>query len=404
MPRYKYTAYDFKGQQVLGERVAQNPEALKMQLKNEKLTLKNFSELKGNGEKKELFKFGSKSIREVEKINFTREIGIMLESGLSLLGALGVQENMVKKKFLKEFVASLRETINRGGTLYGGFIPYKQYFGDIYINLVRVGEVSGTLGKTMLDLSELLEKNDEIKKKVKSAMIYPAVVLFITFCISGFLVIYVLPNFVKMFTDSGVKLPFITQFLLDISVFVREKSLFVIAAVFLLIFLIRNSLKTRKGKIVAVKLIYNIPLIGDLMLKSVALRFSRTLSTLLESGITVLKSFEISSLAVGDPVFEDKMKKAGEDIQSGGKIANALNSTGYFSIAAVTMVAVGEESGEIIGMLKKIADYNERQLNQVIRDTISLIEPIMMVILGVVVGTIVIAIYLPMFDMISTIK
>lgn len=403
MPKYNYVAYNLKGERFSGEYTASNPENLKAQLKNNKLILNSYTEKKGD-KKKELFVFGGNKISDIEKINFTRELGVMIESGLSLLSALGVQENMIKKPFFKKFIFNLKEVINRGGSLYSGFTPYYKNFGDIYINLIRIGELSGTLGKTLTDLSELLEKNDEIKKKVKSALVYPGVVLFITLSISSFLIIYVLPSFVKMFTDSGVKLPFITQLLLDMSAFIRGKYLFVIATIVIAVFSMKKSLSTLEGKKLAIRILYKIPVIGNLVLQSVTLRFSRTLATLLDAGISVIKSLEVASQGVDDPIFEDKIKVVVDEIQAGGKIASALDKTKYFSIATITMIAVGEQSGEIVSMLKKIADFNERQLNQVIRDSLSLIEPLMMVVLGVIVGTIVIALYLPMFEMINTIK
>lgn len=403
MPKYKYVAYNLKGERVLGESSAQNPENLKFQLKTNKLILNSYTTI-GEKEKKEFSLFKSKTISETEKINFTRELGVMIESGLSLLSALGVQESMVKKHFLKEIVLNLKEVINRGGSLFSGFNSYRKNFGDIYVNLIKIGELSGTLGKTLVDLSELMEKNDDIRKKVRSALVYPGVVLFITLTISSFLILNVLPAFLKMFTDSGVKLPFLTQFLLDISIFIRKNYIFVIISIVITLFLLKKFFSTLEGKKLGMKIVYRIPVIGNLILMSVTLRFSRTFSTLLDAGISVVKSLEIASQGVGDPLFEEKIKIVNSEIQAGGKIASSLDKTKYFTIATVTMIAVGEESGEIVSMLKKIANYNERQLNQVIRDSMALIEPIMMVILGFIVGSIVLALYLPMFEMINTIK
>lgn len=394
--RYSYEATDLKGKVSRGIREAENPEQLKKILKVERLILKTFKEQRGSSGIKRPKRLGKPEI-----VNFTRELGVMIESGLSLTAALNIQERMQRKGILKNLIIELRDNIISGNSFFSGFLRYENSFGPTYINLIKVGEISGTLGKTLEELSNLLEKNEEIRKKVRGAMVYPTTVMIITIMITGGLIVFVLPAFTSMFTETGVKLPFITQFLLDISRFLRTQWYSALGGAIVGSVILKNILKTKKGKVIKNRILYRLPLLGNLVRESVALRFTRTLGTLLEGGVSVVRSLEISSQSIGDPYFEDKIAEVTAEVQSGERIATSLQKTGFFDVATISMISVGEESGELVEMLRKIADYSERHLNYIIRDALTLIEPIMVVFLGMVVGSIILAMYLPMFEMIN---
>ncbi|MGL5684716.1 MAG: type II secretion system F family protein, partial [Vagococcus fluvialis] len=200
---------------------------LKKNLKADNLTLKSYTLEKSNSKN-----ITKKKLKQSELISFTREVCIMLESEISLLEALTIQETMTKSISLKGFISNLKKSINQGEPFYTGLLPYEDQLGPTYVNLVHAGEISGTLGKTMNEIADLLEKNSEIKQKINSALAYPIAVLSITVLISSFLIVFVLPSFVKMFTDSGVKLPFLTQLLLDISAFIRGNIIAIIVFIF----------------------------------------------------------------------------------------------------------------------------------------------------------------------------
>lgn len=396
MPLYNYQATDLKGKKVSGTKEAENPEQLKKILKNERLIVKSFS-LKKDIE----ISIFPKRINENQVISFTRELAVMVESGLSLLGALNVQDETLKKGELKKLVGKLKRNITEGNSLFSGFMEYKNIFGPTYINLIRVGEISGTLSKTMEELAYLLEKNQEIRKKVKGAMVYPVTVMIITLIITTGLILFVLPSFTVMFTDTGVPLPFLTQLLLDISDAIRAHWMATIGIIVTSAFILKKVFRTEVGMEIKNRILYNIPVLGPLLRESVTLRFTRTLATLMEGGVSVIKSLEIAAESIGDPYFIKKIGEVQEDIRSGGRIAKSLEKTKFFSIPTISMISVGEESGEIVTMFKKISDYNEKHLNYIIRDALTLIEPIMVVFLGLMVGTIIIAMYLPMFEMIN---
>lgn len=397
MPLYNYQAVDLKGKKYSGIKEAENGEQLKNILKLERKILKSYSEKKPSMD----ISLFPKTISENQVISFTRELAVMIESGLSLLGALNVQDESLKKGELKNLIGKLKRNITEGNSFFSGFMDYKNVFGPTYINLVRVGEISGTLAKTMDELALLLEKNQEIRKKVKGAMVYPVTVMIITLIITGGLIVFILPAFTAMFTDTGTPLPFLTQFLLDISDGIRNHWLSVIGLMVTIPFILKRVFRTEKGMEIKNRILYNIPIFGPLMREAVTLRFTRTLATLLEGGVSVTKSLEISAESIGDPYFIKKIKGVEEEIRSGGRIAKSLQKTEFFSIPTISMISVGEESGEIVSMFKKISDYNEKHLNYIIRDALTLIEPIMVVFLGGIVGTIILAMYLPMFDMIN---
>ncbi len=420
MPIFKYEAVDLKGVKVSGERESASLQELQKSLKQEKVILRSYKEIKaktpskapktdagGNVEVKKMTFLESLTMERINNdqlIAFTRELAVMIESGLSLLGALNVQNTMMKKKNeMKKLVEDLRTRITQGQTFYSGFAPYEERFGSIYVNLVKVGEVSGNLGSILGELAELLEKNEEIKRKVKSAMTYPITVMSITIIITAFLIVKVLPTFVQMFSGTGVALPGITQFLLDISDFL--KAYWWKAGIFLAVFgtIMGKYLKTENGKKNKNRLMYQAPILGILFRQSVTLRFCRTLGTLMDGGVSVIRSFDIAAESVGCPYFLEKINEAKEEIQGGGRIATSLQRTQFFSVATISMMAVGEESGELTKMLKKIAAYNERELNNIIADALTLIEPAMTVMLGGIIGTIVMAMYLPMFDMMGAV-
>lgn len=397
MPLYSYQAVDLKGKKYSGTKEAESVEQLKNILKMERKILKSSSEKKPAMD----ISIFPKTIKENQVIGFTRELAVMVESGLSLLGALNVQDETIKKGELKVLIAKLKRNITEGNSFFSGFMDYKNVFGPTYINLVRVGEISGTLGKTLEELAILLEKNQEIRKKVKGAMVYPVTVMIITLVITAGLILFVLPSFTSMFVETGVPLPFITQLLLDISDGIRSHWLIGIGSVVGLSFVMKRVFRTEKGMEIKNRIFYKIPVLGELIRESVTLRFTRTLATLLEGGVSVTKSLEIAAESIGDPYFIKKIKSVEEEIRSGGRIAKSLQKTNFFSIPTISMISVGEESGEIVSMFKKISDYNEKHLNYIIRDALTLIEPLMVVFLGLMVGSIILAMYLPMFEMIN---
>lgn len=400
MSVYKYCAYDLKGKLIEGKIDVESAIQLKKNLKADRLTLKSYTiEKSGN---KDIF--NKKKLRQSELISFTREVCIMLESEISLLESLTIQETMTKSPSLKGFISNLKKSINQGEPFYTGLLPYEDQLGATYVNLVHAGEISGTLGKTMSELADLLEKNAEIKQKINSALAYPIAVLSITVLISSFLVVFVLPSFVKMFTDSGVKLPFLTQLLLDISSFIRGNIIIILIIIFSFVVFLKKFLATTKGKKIKNRILYRIPIFGKLILESVTLRFTRTLATLLEAGVSILKSLEIAAVSVGDPLFTEKILKVKEEVQSGIPISSSLNRTNYFSIATISMINVGEKSGRTVIILKKLASTNEKHFDQFVKGAITLIEPLIMIFMGVIIGSVVLALYLPMFDMISAVK
>jgi type IV pilus assembly protein PilC len=338
-------------------------------------------------------------IKEKEIIVFARQFSTMINAGLPIvqcLEMLGVQE---QNKVFAKIILAIKIDIEAGSTLSEALKKYPKIFDSLFVNLVSAGEAGGILDKILIRLSNYMEKNSKLKSKVKGAMVYPASVLIISFAVVSILLIKVVPVFSKMFTGMGQALPGPTQFLVNASEFTRSNFLYIIAGIVLLIVALKKIYSTEKGKRTIDQYLLRAPIFGDLLKKVAVAKFSRTLSTMLGSGVPIIEGLDIVSRTAGNKIIEEALQETKKKISEGKTISEPLSESGIFPPMVVQMIAVGENTGSLDGMLSKIADFYDDEVDAAVSSMTSLLEPLMMVFLGGIVGGMIICMYLPIFKM-----
>jgi type IV pilus assembly protein PilC len=396
---YKYTAMDLKGKKISGEIDAENKEDLKRILRGKKLTL--LKEKKVSKGKKQGGVLNR--VRPKDIAIFTRQLATMLEGGVGLLRCFTVLEKQCEKPKLKTSVGEIRKDISGGKSLSYSLSKHPQYFDSLYVSMVKAGEASGSLDTILNRIAQSQEKAEEIKGKIKTATIYPTIVLVLSFSIVFLLMSFVIPNFVVLFEDTGVPMPGLTVLVIGISKWFNRNWYWIIIGIIIVVFLGIKYHKTKKGKRNFHRVVMKLPLFGKIFMKASIARFSRTLETLLDSGVPILTAFDIVADTVGNILMGESIREVKEKIKSGHSIAKPLDETGSFPPMVINMIDVGEESGELVKMLSKLADFNERELEETIRDSLAAFEPLMILVMALTVGVIVVAMYLPVFSLSDTI-
>lgn len=394
MATYKYIAKNLKGKKVRGVKNSISERELKALLKREKLLLISAKEVEEKENSKERFKI----VKGKDIAILTRELAAMLDGGVSLLRSVTILSTQDKKPGVKKALMQIKEDISSGYPFSHALSKHK-YFDSLYVNMVKSGEESGNLDVVMERIAKALENAEEIKGKVKGALIYPTVVLSMTMGVIFLLVAFVLPTFVEIFASTGAEIPPLTAGVMAVSLFCNKYWYLIIIAIVGFIFGIKKIIKTKKGKRVFNRIQLKLPLFGPVIKKAINARFTRVLATLLESGVPILRSFEIVADSVGNEIVGDSILVVKKEIEAGESISKPLEKAGMFPAMVVNMIDVGEESGNLVEMLNKVADFNERELEQAIRDMLAMFEPIIILILGVVVGVLVVAMYLPIFGL-----
>jgi general secretion pathway protein F len=329
---------------------------------------------------------------------FTRQLADLLGSGLTIMNSLDILSKQTENKRLRGVVAEIRDHIKSGNTFASSLNHYPSIFSPLYISMVYSGEASGTMEGVLNRLADFLEEQEEFKTKVQAALAYPALMASVGLVTIIVLLTFVMPRVVGIFEDLGQALPFITLMLLGISNFMRTYWYIAVASVLFLVFLIRQISRTPEGKSFLDSLKSNFPILGLLLKKTDIARFARTLGTLLNNGVTILQSLEIVEGIVSNELAKKEIKEAFTKVRDGSPLARALTEGTYFPLFVTNMIAVGEESGQLESALLKVADSYERETDKMIKIVSSLIEPIMILVMGLVVGFIVISILLPIFQ------
>ncbi len=396
---YSYSAMDLKGKKIKGKMEAESKEDLKRLLRGQKLTLLKEKKL-SEGQKKEglLNRVKTKDIAI-----FTRQLSTMLEGGVGLLRSFTVLEKQSEKPKLKSVVGEIRKDISAGKSLSYSLSKHPKYFDSLYVSMVKAGEASGALDTILNRIAISQEKAEEIKGKIKTALIYPSIVLVLAFSIVFLLLTFVIPNFVVLFEDTGVPMPALTVMVIGISKWFNKNWYWILLGIGIFVFLGYKYHKTTKGKRNFHRIIMRTPLFGKIFMKASIARFSRTLETLMDSGVPILTAFDIVADTVGNVIMGESIREVREKIKSGHSIAKPLEETGSFPPMVINMIDVGEESGELVKMLSKLADFNERELEETIRDSLAAFEPMVILIMALTVGIIVVAMYLPVFSLTDTI-
>jgi type IV pilus assembly protein PilC len=346
--------------------------------------------------------FEKKTVKSKTLMIFTRQLATLIDAGLPLLKGLDVLAKQEKDKVLKKTIRSLADSVQGGSTFSESLAQHPRIFNKLYINMVKAGELGGVLEVVLIRLAEFQEKAQKLKNKVTSAMIYPVIVLFISVLILGFLLMFIVPQFEKIFNDllEGAELPALTQFVIGASEMVQDKWWIFLLIIVALVVTYKLLVATDAGERAVDRLKLGTPLMGDLIRKSSISRFSRTLGTLVSSGVPILQALTITRETAGNRVIADAITKVHDSVKEGESVVQPLEASRVFPPMVISMIDVGEETGQLPDMLLKIADVYDDEVDNSVAGLTSLLEPIMIVFLAVIVGTIVIALFLPLIEII----
>ena len=400
MPAYKWEGKTLKGVIKKGEMEAPNESAIRTHLRQQNIVP---TKIVAKG-KEVQFSFSlGKKVKDRSIAIFTRQLATMIDAGLPLVQSLEILAVQQENKTFKNIIREIREDVEGGSTFAGALKKHPKAFSELYTNLVVAGEEGGILDNILNRLANYIEKAEALKKKVKSALVYPSTIVGVAVIVVMILMIFVIPVFESMFKGAGQTLPLPTLIVLAMSKFVKSYILFIIPAIGILIFLFRRYYKTENGRAVIDSLLLKAPVFGPLFQKIAVARFSRTLGTLVSSGVPILDGLSIVSRTSGNKTIETAILKARSSIKEGETIAEPLNRSGVFPPMVIQMISVGESTGALDSMLSKIADFYEEEVDVAVANLTSLLEPFLMMFLGVVIGGVVISMYLPIFQMASAV-
>ena len=398
MPTFTYTARNPNGELKSASIDAPSRDDVVNQLRRQRLTIIKVDEEKVRAKKTG----GGISMRDI--VIFTRQFSTMINPGLPLVQALDILARQSENKALAAVVRDVVFDVESGNTVADAMRKHPKAFSDLYTNMVAAGEAGGILDTILNRLAIFMEKNDALVRKVKGAMIYPTVIM----CVAGLCVVIllwkVIPVFASMFGSVGMELPLPTQIVIAASNFLNAYWYLLIAGGAGLAFTIKKYYSTPNGQLVIDRLMLHTPVLGDVLRKSAVSRFTRTLGTLISSGVSILDGLEITARTSGNRVVQDAIMGSRASIAGGETIAAPLQKSKVFPPMVISMIAVGEQTGGLDEMLTKIADFYDDEVDAAVTALLSLLEPIMIVFLGVVVGGMVVAMYLPIFDMVNAVK
>jgi type IV pilus assembly protein PilC len=344
-----------------------------------------------------------KTIKPKTLMIFTRQLATLIDSGLPLLRGLNVLGKQEPDPVLRKTIGKLADSVQGGSTFSDGLAQHPKIFNKLYINMVKAGELGGVMELVLVRLADFQEKAQKLKNKVVSAMFYPMIVLVIAVAIMAFLLVYIVPKFEQIFADmlGGKPLPALTEFVIGTSRFFQNQWYMILGAVIVVVVAYSLAGRTEKGLAIIDAIKLRVPLFGDLIKKSAISRFSRTLGTLVTSGVPILQALNITRDTAGNVVLSNAIQKVHDSVKEGESIVSPLEKSGIFPPMVVSMIDVGEETGQLPEMLLKVADVYDDEVDNTVAGLTSLLEPIMIVFLAVVVGTIVIALFLPLISIIS---
>ena len=343
-------------------------------------------------------------IKTRDVVIFTRQFSTMINAGLPLVQSLNILAQQTENKALQTVTKAVVYDVEAGNTLADALDKHPKAFTKLYVNMVAAGEAGGILDTILMRLATFLEKNDALVRKVKGAMVYPAVIISVAVIAIAVLLIFVIPTFASMFASVNMELPLPTRVVMGASDFLIRFWYFIIGGAVLLVFAFRQYYNTADGRKQIDGALLRAPVLGDLLRKSAVSRFTRTLGTLISSGVSILDGLEITAKTAGNRVIHDAVMQSRQSIAGGETIAGPLQDSKVFPPMVISMISVGEQTGGLDEMLSKIADFYDAEVDVAVSALLSLMEPIMIVVLGVVVGGMVVAMYLPIFDMVNAVQ
>ncbi|HEU4829310.1 MAG TPA: type II secretion system F family protein, partial [Gemmatimonadales bacterium] len=399
MPMYEYTARNSSGQIQKGQLEAQSTDEVNAHLRKNRMMLVSVRQAP-----KAISFGGPGRIKTRDIVIFTRQFATMINAGLPLVQSLTILAQQTENKALKDVTKAVVYDVESGNTLADAFAKHPKAFTDLYVNMVAAGEAGGILDTILLRLATFLEKNDALVRKVKGAMVYPGVIMAVAGIAIAVLLVFVIPTFSEMFASAGMELPLPTRVVIALSDFLIGFWWAILAAIAVTVFAIRRYYATPAGRKQIDTMMLHAPVLGDLIRKSAVSRFTRTLGTLISSGVSILDGLEITAKTSGNRVVHDAVMESRQSIAGGETIAAPLERSKVFPPMVISMIAVGEQTGGLDEMLSKIADFYDEEVDVAVSALLSLMEPIMIVVLGVIVGGMVIAMYLPIFDMMNAVQ
>lgn len=401
MPVYVWKGKDAKGNKRSGEIEANNENIARLLLRRQ-----NVSVNKIKPKPKDIFenvKWLQPRVKGKDVVVFIRQFATMIDAGLPLVQGLEILHKQQANRTFRTVIKQVKENVEGGATFADALKKHPKIFDDLTVNLVAAGEVGGILDVILNRLATYMEKIAALKKKVKGAMTYPAVVTVIAALVMAVILIFVIPVFSKMFSDFGSALPAPTQFVINLSNAVRNYFHWFIPALIVLVLIFRKFRKTERGRDLTDRLLLRLPVFGMLLKKVAVAKFTRTLGTMLSSGVPILEAMDIVARTAGNTVVEKAIIETRASISEGKSVTEPLLASGVFPAMVVQMISVGESTGALDAMLGKIADYYDEEVDAAVDALTSMLEPFMMVFLGVVIGGLVISMYLPIFKMASVV-
>jgi type IV pilus assembly protein PilC len=398
MPVFTFSGKDASGQKISGERVAPNKQSLAQALRRERITP---GAIREKGKEFSMPTFGSGKVKTKDIAIFFRQFSVMIDAGLPLVQCLEILAANQENQSFQKTLTGVRTTVEGGATLANAMRQYPVVFDDLTTNMIEAGETGGILDVILQRLATYVEKAVRLKSAVKSALIYPVAVVSMAVLIVGALLKWVVPIFANLFAGLGVNLPLPTRITIGLSSFVGAFWWVFIGGTVGLFYGVKQLRKNPRGKYYFDKMLLNLPVVGGLLRKIAVGRFTRTLGTLITSGVPILEGLSITARTSGNAVLEEALMKVRKAIEEGRTIVDPLRECGVFPNMVTQMIGVGEATGAMDSMLQKIADFYEEEVDAATKDMLAMLEPVIIGILGISVGGIVISLYMPLFAMIA---
>ena len=402
MPVYVWTGKNKQNKTQKGEFEAPSEDAVRAHLTRLKITPSKIK-LKP----KDLFEnvaFMQPKVKQADIIIFCRQFSTMIDAGLPIIQCLDILYSQHENKTFKKMLKEIKSNVESGQTFAEALKKYPKYFDDLFINMISAGEAGGILDTILRRLSAYMEKAAKLKAQIKGAMVYPIVTMIIATVVVGVILVFVIPVFEEMFEGMGGSLPGPTQFVVSLSRFTKGNIHWIVLGIIVFIFAFRRFYRTTRGKTILDDLILRLPVFGPIIRKAAVAKFTRTMGTMLGSGVAILDSLEIVAKTAGNKTIENAVFETRSAIAEGRTMADPLSESGVFPSMVCQMIAVGESTGALDAMLTKIADFYDEEVDQAVENMTTLIEPFMLVFLGVIIGGLVVSMYLPIFKMAAAIE
>ena len=404
MGTFAYRVLDAKGAQSNGEVEGDNKAAVAANLRGKGFTVLDVNEIKIGFAQRDILS-GMQRVKPKDLTIFSRQFATMVNSGLSMLRCLYILEEQTENKKLAGVIGQIKDDVEAGISLSDALEKHPKVFSKLYVSMVRAGELGGILDEVLNRLAQQLEKDDSIRRAVKSAMVYPILIASFAIIVLMGMVLFLIPIFAGMYNDLGGKLPALTRVMVSLSNLVKGDWFIIFPAIVGVIWGIRYLKRTPQGTAAWDRAKLHLPMgVGEIIRKLAVARFSRTLGTLITSGVPILQALDITGQASGNTVIENAMTSVQTSVKEGQSITAPLEKASVFPAMVTQMIAVGEETGSLDAMLGKIADFYEDEVNASVKALTSILEPIMMVGVGAIVGLVVISMYLPIFNMMNIVK